>query len=116
VALGIGFGRDDRQERPGWDGHLVAILESTVLVDLTLDQASRPEKNIVLHPGWSVVPTSFLAGRDMAQCDMNGSRVSYSAMPADRSFTSAGDWTARILDRLDPIARVMRAVQGELPA
>lgn len=50
---------------PGYHGfvcHLVAIINRHVLVDLSLDQATRSAKNMILHPFASVVPPAFLEG------------------------------------------------------
>jgi hypothetical protein len=53
-------------------------------------------------------PVVFLAGHGTAQTYLNGSQISHSAMPADRSFTLAPDWTARMRpeDEHNPIPRV----------
>ena len=55
-GIGIGFGG-----QPGrWPGHLVALVENKWLLDMSLDQANRPERMIFLRPCYSEVTQEFM--------------------------------------------------------
>ncbi len=80
-SLPVGFG----EQQPGkWPGHLVASLEDRVLIDLTLDQANRPEHGIVL-PMPIIAPRSagFLAAVDHVVGTVNHCLAVYEAQPFD---------------------------------
>jgi hypothetical protein len=91
VAVGIG------DPEPGkWPGHLVANLADQALIDLTLDQANRPQHQIVLPP-FLVAPLDgeFLLGKADLAGTGNGCRIVYEARPADRSFERSNDWKSK---------------------
>jgi hypothetical protein len=82
-SLAVGAGDPD----PGkWPGHLVAVLGGRVLIDLTLDQANRPQHGIVLPvPIIAPCDAEFLAGQAVVAGIVGGCRVVYEARPGDRS-------------------------------
>lgn len=95
-CLGIGFGRDPRQTRPGYDAHVIAVVNERWALDLTIDQANRPQHGIELTPHyWPVVP-AFLRGDQPAQFrvgdGIGDAYVHYDAMPEDRGFLNVPDW------------------------
>lgn len=50
VMIGTGISKQD-SDNPTWAGHLVAVIpQSLLLIDLAIDQASRPSKGVVLEP------------------------------------------------------------------
>lgn len=56
VMIGTGLSEKD-PNNPTWAGHLVAVIpETTVLIDLAIDQASRPSKSIDLEPFCLQIP------------------------------------------------------------
>lgn len=90
-GLGIGYGKDPGSK--GYDGHVVLVVGEMLLLDLTLDQASRPLKDIHLRPGYfGPVPERFLRGKTTVAFTMNDSLVQYTALPKDRAFRNAPDW------------------------
>lgn len=91
LAVGIG------DPEPGkWPGHLVANLADKVLIDLTLDQADRPQHGIVLPmPVVAPFPPELLTEDGQMAGMVNGCRVVYEARPADRSFERSNDWRSR---------------------
>lgn len=91
-SVHIGYGTPVAAERPGYDGHVLAIVNERYAVDLTLDQASRPLKGIVVGPHWWEVREGFLTGEAVEIFARAGSYVRYEAMPGERGFLSAGDW------------------------
>ncbi len=90
-SLGIGYEMGDGQPSV----HLVAILpEEMLMLDITLDQASRPQHNILLHPGYGPVTEEFLSGAEpLTFMASRGVLVRYDADPQDDYFKQAPDWT-----------------------
>lgn len=110
-SVGVGFGEDKRyKEDPNWkgyNGHLVALCalplrpwepreegpRKLFLVDLSLGQASRPKKGIVLPQG------IFIAGNKI---NINKCVLMY--RPIDNpKFTEAPDWVD--IWKTDPIIK-----------
>jgi hypothetical protein len=98
-SLAVGLGDPE----PGkWPGHLVLNLEDRVLIDLTLDQANRPQHGILLPmPILAPLSPGFLTEEGQMVGLVNGCRVVYEARPFDRSFERSKDWTHR--KRLDAV-------------
>jgi hypothetical protein len=93
-CLGIGFGADPRKERPGYDGHVIAVVNERWGLDLTLDQASRPAKGMRFAPHYWRVTPEFLRGDAIdALATTDGSIVVYQALPEERGFLTVPDWT-----------------------
>lgn len=102
------LGARDQPEpiKPGnWPGHMVAVVGSPNnwrVVDLSLDQATRTEKQIICRPSCFVVPDEWLEGtlvargfRPMFRPDdrrKNVVVVECQAFPEDKSYESTPDW------------------------
>ncbi len=109
-SLAVGFGDPE----PGkWPGHLVVNLADQVLIDLTLDQADRPQHDIVLPmPIIAPFPPEFLTEDGHLAGIVNGCRVVYEARPSDRSFERSNDWRSR--KRRDAIVgAAIRRLKGQ---
>jgi hypothetical protein len=86
--------------RKGYKGHLVVIVNREFIVDLSLDQANRPAKDIQADPFWLEMPrlelTSFLRGRTaFTACqvhDGNNTWITYRLQPKRKDFETAPDW------------------------
>lgn len=109
---GTGHWGPDSRGRRSWDAHLVAMFRDStgeVMLDLSLDQATRPERDLVVHPivfrvlGW---PTGWKFE--------NGCLVAYDRVPS-RSYRQSPNWAQRsywgeiveeILDAVPPTSRV----------
>lgn len=92
-CVGVGFGADPRDERPGYDGHVIAVVNDRWALDLTIDQANRPQYGIELSPHYWPATPAFLRGDEPAQFLVGeGSHVHYDAMPDDREFLHTPDW------------------------
>ncbi len=93
-SIGIGYSReaDDVIPERGWDGHLVCVVEDRAILDLSLDQASRPAHLIELGP--TIVPStcSWLRGEVAGEVVENGCLLAYTAQPNDRSYLAGRDW------------------------
>lgn len=98
-SVGLGFGWDKRfAEEPGskgYDGHLVAFCSApnspVFIVDLSLGQAARPHKGIVLPPALFT---------PKQKVTLNGCVLMYRAIDNPK-FTESPDWADA--SRTDPI-------------
>lgn len=124
-TLGLGVPAGD--PAPGrWSGHLVLTARNPdVFLDLTIDQANRPEKGIVFEPHLEEVGRCLLrefeAGTNaIAFKSDSGARVVYAMIP-DLSPASGHDWNAagdveirryrdQFVDRLE--ARIRRELEA----
>jgi hypothetical protein len=99
---------------PGkWPGHLVTVLGGQVLIDLTLDQADRPQHGILLPmPILAPCDPDFLAGQARVAGIVGGCRVVYEARPGDRSFERSNDWRSR-KRRADVVGAAIRLLKKE---
>ena len=105
-CLGIGFGGDPE---PGkFPGHLVGIT-SHYLIDLSIDQADRPQWNIIVPPILRALEPGFVIGKSRLVCkgyddneEVTGFVV-YDAQPWNTSYKSAPDW--KLIDRTRPVTQ-----------
>lgn len=74
-----------------WDGHLVAILDRRLMVDLSVDAAARPELGIAPVPFVAEVPTSFLEGGTF-EVAVPGGSSRYFAHPSRKDFRDLPAW------------------------
>jgi hypothetical protein len=90
VMARCGGGTSARQGN--WPGHLVAIALERFLIDLSLPQMNRPDRQIELARLLCPVSSEFLSGRAALSLLMNDCRVFYDALPDDQSYVGVGDW------------------------
>lgn len=97
----IGLGAPDLPAlRPdgtsGWPGHLVIGLPQwRVVVDLSLDQVSRPHKNLTTGASWYPVPDSWWASEredNFAQFRLDNGAVMLLTHRLDRGYRSSPNW------------------------
>jgi len=95
----LGSRRDaDRVPKPGkWPGHLVAIVHTPkhpVLVDLSLDQITRPQWDVLIEEPfvYPLTEPGFLAGTHDIAAEVNDLVYLYCSAPEDRSYEEAVDW------------------------
>lgn len=104
-----------RPETNGWDGHLIAIVEDQWLVDPSLDQFSRPERDITTYPvvldarPWTDRSKPCQWGRP------DGQVLVYQAMQTPGRWRNAPDWCGRENLRLfrTAIAAAIRTLKEE---
>lgn len=92
-SVGVGFLADGRPDKIR--GHVVALLRrEKLIVDASIDQATRPQHKIFL-PGTLVVPVTedFLDNKDFVVGDVNRCVLKYETCPDERQFLKARDWT-----------------------
>jgi hypothetical protein len=123
-SWGLATGYTGQMMGNSYDGHLVVLVHYNVrdddediggiLLDLTIQQQSRPHRGIILEPLIATVPERFLSGEQfMASC--NNVVVKYVYFPESMVWTQAADW--RDSGRRDPIiARIRKKVDRELAA
>ncbi len=99
---------------PGkWPGHVGVVVWESVLIDLTLQQASRPARGILLAPAAVQVCPAFLAGSESRVVTMGGSELHYVARPEHKSFMNAPDWRDRRRHH-DVVGHIVERVRDEL--
>lgn len=104
----LGFGADPRAKRPGYDGHVVAIVKERWLLDLTIGQAARPHKGIHLEAGFAPVDRDFLRGEKPITFKFGDATAIYYAEPERRGYLLAPDW--KHARRGDPLAQELAEV------
>ncbi len=87
-SIGIGYGIAGAGR---YLGHLVAIVENEVLLDLSLDQASRTNKGIALVPTILRLKGQALDSTPLSWTTREGVQLIYS-FHNDKTYTSAPDW------------------------
>jgi len=77
-----------------WPGHLVALVYGSWIVDATVQQANRPEKNIEIKPLIFQGTEEFLRGERSQRITepLNGCAVFYDAFPEDKTWASKPGW------------------------
>lgn len=84
---------DRSQENKGqWPGHLAVLINERYMMDIAIFQASRPHKNINLHPILTTVPEDFVKGEDKCGLMFNNCMVIYVSHPEDKSYQATRDW------------------------
>jgi hypothetical protein len=119
VGVGVPGEPDDprivqRQVHAPWDGHLVALaLSDTVLLDASIDQASRPQHDLEIPPSVLAmgVPEGFTDGKAQVVGERrNGAVVAYSYRAEGPSWEDAPDWDPQRWGQVElAIIRAMEA-------
>jgi hypothetical protein len=108
-SVGIGVGT---QQPNKWAGHLVILVEKRLLLDLSIDQATRPQYNMLLEPLCVEVDEQFFSGSPKVfragQCV-----VRVDALLGNEGYTSSPDWLFAGRRR-KIVANTLRLIQGEL--
>jgi len=109
-SLGIGF-EPAKPEPDKWSGHLVAVVKNGpegVLIDASLDQATRKQYRIELFPVALEVRAALWEVGAQAFFKVNECSLIYKPILQDRSFEEFEDWTS--LDVSDVIERAYQRV------
>jgi hypothetical protein len=100
-SVAVGYPPQPPAPPAPWYGHLVAVVGDDLLVDPSLDQASRPQKGIAVP-----VPVLFradpggLSGRRATPLvGPDGTLVLYDALPDERGHRRTPDWTDEVRRR-----------------
>jgi hypothetical protein len=92
-TVSIGSPDAPANEPWSWAGHLVAVVEERWMIDLTLDQANRPQHGIVLE-ATALEAGSFQDG-GVLEAQIGSCGVLWLPRSADRSFERLPDWEAK---------------------
>jgi hypothetical protein len=101
VALGHGVDPNTARQRrmramgrmPGWDGHLVIGVDDHVLIDLSMSQMRRNNRNIIL-PDTAIlrVESPFEGLTESVVFDFGECVVAYDPDPTNVGYRDAPDW------------------------
>jgi hypothetical protein len=75
-----------------WPGHLVAIINDVCIMDLTIVQAYRPDKNLMVNPVFAEVNEAFIQGDIQRGVTNNDCLIVYQAVPYNQDWLKAKDW------------------------
>lgn len=93
-AWSVGLGILDYPMAPDrWPGHLAVVVNRKWLWDISIDQADRPERDIVFRtPVLLAIGERFLRGRERVAEMWGGMLLCYEARPQDKTFRATPDW------------------------
>lgn len=75
-----------------WPGHLVAIINDVCIMDLTIVQAYRPDKNLLVNPVFAEINEAFIQGDIQRGVMNNDCLIVYQAVPYNQDWLKARDW------------------------
>jgi hypothetical protein len=103
----------------GWDGHLVILTEPFAddvrwLIDLSVDQASRPQYGILMPECILAEATpGFLAGAQRLVGEgPNGMTITYEAHPENTDYRTAPDW--HMAGQQPEVLTIIRTIERSL--
>lgn len=98
---------DDRAEAgdSGWPGHLVALVDERLVLDIAIEMANAPAAGIALTSVIIPVPPGWVAGELELAGDVGTATVRYRARPGVTTYTAHPHWT-----RPHPLALTTRIV------
>lgn len=108
IGIGVGTGLPGK-----WPGHLVILVED-VLIDLSIDQANRPQYSIDLRPFAVTVGEEFLVKKEPFVFAKNGCTIRIDHLqPPNQDFLKSPDWL--LSGRRKPIVdRILKIMRGKL--
>lgn len=94
-SVGVGFGSKGMAENK-WPGHLVVIVDDEILLDLSIDQATRPKHKMYLQAGGGGIPNfqEFYSGKEVYVAEANDCLLIYERKDQD-AYKKSPDWTER---------------------
>jgi hypothetical protein len=112
-AWSVGVDPDQDRGGEGWNGHLV-VVTSTLLVDLSAGQMTRPAKNLHLGPLSGTLPDGWMSEAwpwPWAAYHVNDCVVAYQRTPTNTAFRRAKDWGPRRQQRKAQTGELIRAIR-----
>jgi hypothetical protein len=116
-AWGVGIGGDKPLAQDKYSGHLVLSVHGH-LVDASLDQVNRPERNIEMPPLlWFPAPSGFFAKpKGQGLSGMVGEcLVAYKRLRND-SYLSGKNWRERYAGHAETYFKIMRLLREQIAA
>lgn len=115
-SWGVGINPDmlPTSTGPGWNGHLVLVVDKTMLMDLTLPQVNRPKFDIVLDPLIAKLDWEGFRRGERQGFSMNGCLVEYRRRSdLSASFRGAPDWTRNHKEFVPTVIARMKGILAE---
>jgi len=91
ILLGIEGQKPHDAPDDFWDGHLVAILDRRLLLDLSIDSIAQPEFGVEPEPFVAGVSPDFASG-GMVDLPVRGGRAQYRAQPERKDYRDLPAW------------------------
>lgn len=110
----VGIGRTGVLRKHRWDGHLVVLAYRKVLIDISIDQASRPRKGIVLKPLAVTAPDDWADGTTDFAIPEGRCALIYRAQPDNRDWVRTTGWTGHKDLRKQIVDRIALKVEKHL--
>jgi hypothetical protein len=101
---------NNRAGRRGYNGHVVTLIDRAQMIDPTLPQVNRPERQLLVEPPFAwAIDYDAARTRGHVMTAANGTICVHRLVPGRKDFTRAPDWRlvptadetiGRIMDRL----------------
>ena len=120
VGIGTGWSMKSTNGSEPWAGHLVAAIPGKhIIVDLSIDQAARPHKNMHLEPFWTQVEDEWWGGdKPVTELNNAGMSMILDRVAADpQGFLTSPNWKLSGLYRAtfkDATGKIIRAIKKEI--
>lgn len=120
IAVGTGRSMKSKNGRKPWAGHLVATIAAEhILIDLSIDQATRTHKNMHLEPFWTRVEDDWWDGsKSVTELNNAGMSMILDRNAADpRGFLTSPNWKLSGNYRAtfrDATGKIIRAIKKEI--
>lgn len=114
ILLGIEGQRPADAPSDFWDGHLVAILDSRLLVDLSIDSIARPELGVEPDPFVAEVSLEFVSGGTV-ELPVRGGQAQYRAQPGRKDYRDLPAWKQATRDEISRLADALLWPAGHGP-
>jgi hypothetical protein len=108
-SSGLGYAPEHYDPAREWAGHLVCVVDRpqcAVVLDISLDQASRPQHGVHLRPHVFITSRDWLAGETAHREEVDGSLLSYKVDLQNKRYLRWPDWTDK--GRREPTLRALR--------
>jgi hypothetical protein len=93
LRIEIGHPNDTDTGGGAWPGHLVALIDERIALDLALGQANVPATGLALTSAFVAVPPEWIAGTQQVEGEPGDAVVRYTARPDVASYTGHPHWT-----------------------
>jgi hypothetical protein len=103
ILLGIKGQKPKDAPDDFWDGHLVAILDHRLLLDLSIDSIARPEIGVEPEPFVAEVSPDFATGGTV-DLPVHGGRARYRAQPERKGYRDLPAWERGTEDQIAQLA------------
>lgn len=103
ILLGVEGQKPEDAPDDFWDGHLVAILDRRLLLDLSIDSIAGAEIGVQPEPFVVEVSAEFAAG-GAVEIGIRGGRARYRAQPEREDFRNSPGWERGTDNQIERLA------------